>query len=184
MSRCWRSATQEAASGKTNVSLGVNDRQGGAARLRLRQRQALAGAAAERRCEGFQARDRHGRDACCSAFRRSGSEVARWPSMNSARLQRLRSLEESLGLEAIREALPAGTPVRARLAGGSRATPGSEIQQGADLVIVGCSSRTTRRSSVISSRDRAAGGPARRRPVPAGRRTVSSSGPSRPAPTT
>ena len=58
--------------------------------------------------------------------------------MTGHRLQVYAALEDQLGLNAIREALPAGTPLRAvALAEAGRA--GSEIQHGADLVIVGCS---------------------------------------------
>lgn len=60
------------------------------------------------------------------------------------------ALEGDLGLEAIREALPAGTPLRAvSLAEAGRA--GSEIQQGADLVIVGCSHAHAQALEVISA---------------------------------
>jgi pilus assembly protein CpaE len=60
------------------------------------------------------------------------------------------ALEASLGLEAIREALPVGTPLRAvSLAEVGRA--GSEIQQGADLVIVGCSQAHEQALDVISA---------------------------------
>ena len=60
------------------------------------------------------------------------------------------ALEGSLGLDAIREALPAGTPVRSvSLAEAGRA--GSEIQQDADLVIVGCAEAHERALEVISS---------------------------------
>lgn len=58
--------------------------------------------------------------------------------MNTRGFQVYAALEGGLGLEAIRDALPAGTPVRTvSLADAGR--PGHEIQQGADLVIVGCS---------------------------------------------
>jgi pilus assembly protein CpaE len=60
------------------------------------------------------------------------------------------ALEGSLGLDAIREALPTGTPVRAvSLAEAGRA--GSEIQQDADLVIVGCAQAHERALEVISA---------------------------------
>ena len=58
------------------------------------------------------------------------------------------ALEGSLGLEAIREALPLGTPVHAvSLAEAA----GSELQPGADLVIVGCSRAHDQALDVISS---------------------------------
>jgi pilus assembly protein CpaE len=60
------------------------------------------------------------------------------------------ALEANLGLEAIREALPVGTPLRAvSLADAGRA--GSEIQQGADLIIVGCSEAHEQALQVISA---------------------------------
>ena len=60
------------------------------------------------------------------------------------------ALEGSLGLDAIREALPLGTPVRAvTLAEAGRA--GTEIQAGADLVIVGCSQAHDQAIDVISA---------------------------------
>lgn len=60
------------------------------------------------------------------------------------------ALEESLGLEAIREALPVGTPVRA-VALDEAAKAGSEVQQGADLVIVGCSRAHEQALAVIAA---------------------------------
>jgi pilus assembly protein CpaE len=58
--------------------------------------------------------------------------------MNSRGFNVYAALEGSLGLQEIREALPMGTPVRAvALSEAGRA--GSEVLQGADLVIVGCS---------------------------------------------
>jgi pilus assembly protein CpaE len=60
------------------------------------------------------------------------------------------ALEASLGLDAIREALPDGTPLRTvTLAEAGRA--GSEIQQGADLVIVGCSEAHEQALEVITA---------------------------------
>ena len=70
--------------------------------------------------------------------------------MNSRGFHVYAALEASLGLDAIREALPAGTPLRAvSLAEAGRA--GSEIQQGADLVIVGCSQAHDQALEVISA---------------------------------
>lgn len=70
--------------------------------------------------------------------------------MNSRGFNVYAALEGSLGLEAIREALPLGTPVRAvSLAEAGRA--GSEIEQGADLVIVGCSQSHDQALKVISA---------------------------------
>jgi pilus assembly protein CpaE len=60
------------------------------------------------------------------------------------------ALEGSLGLDAIREALPVGTPLRAvPLAEAGRA--GAEIQHGADLVIVGCAQAHEQALEVISA---------------------------------
>jgi pilus assembly protein CpaE len=60
------------------------------------------------------------------------------------------ALEGSLGLDAIKEALPVGTPLRAvSLAEVGRA--GSEIQHGADLVIVGCAQSHEQALEVISA---------------------------------
>jgi pilus assembly protein CpaE len=60
------------------------------------------------------------------------------------------ALEASFGLEAIREALPSETPVRAvSLAEAGRA--GSEIPHGADLVVIGCSQLHDRALEVISA---------------------------------
>lgn len=70
--------------------------------------------------------------------------------MNTPGFHVYAALEGSLGLDAIREALPAGTPLRAvTLAEAGRA--GSEIQQGADLVIVGCSQAHDQALEVISA---------------------------------
>ena len=70
--------------------------------------------------------------------------------MNSAGFHVYAALEASLGLDAIREALPVGTPLRAvSLAEAGRA--GSEIQHGADLVIVGCSGAHEQALEVISA---------------------------------
>ena len=70
--------------------------------------------------------------------------------MNTRGFHVYAALEGSLGLDAIREALPAGTPLRAvPLAEAGRA--GSEIQQGADLVIVGCSQAHDQALEVISA---------------------------------
>ena len=70
--------------------------------------------------------------------------------MTSRALQVYAALEDNLGLDAIREALPPGTPVLAvALAAAGRA--GSEIQQGADLVIVGCSYAHDEALDVISA---------------------------------
>ena len=60
------------------------------------------------------------------------------------------ALEGSLGLDAIREALPLGTPLRAvTLADAGRA--GTEVQSGADLIIVGCSQAHDQALDVISA---------------------------------
>ena len=58
--------------------------------------------------------------------------------MNARRFNVFAALEDSLGLEAIREALPVGTPVRA-VSLAEAGSSGSEIQREADLIIVGCS---------------------------------------------
>ncbi|HWN22933.1 MAG TPA: AAA family ATPase [Gaiellaceae bacterium] len=70
--------------------------------------------------------------------------------MNTRGFQVYAALEGSLGLEAIREALPAGTPVRT-VTLAEAGLPGSEIQQGADLVIVGCSQSHAKALEVISA---------------------------------
>jgi len=70
--------------------------------------------------------------------------------MNSAGFSVYAALEGSLGLDAIRDALPVGTPVRTvSLAEAGRA--GSEVQHGADLVIVGCSHSHDQALDVISA---------------------------------
>ena len=77
-------------------------------------------------------------------------QVRRGPAVNSRGFHVYAALEASLGLDAIREALPAGTPLRAvSLAEAGRS--GSEIQQGADLVIVGCSQAHDQALEVISA---------------------------------
>jgi len=70
--------------------------------------------------------------------------------MNARGFRVYAALEESLGLEAIREALPAGTPVRAVSLDEAMLT-GSEIPSGADLVVVGCSHSHDRALDVISA---------------------------------
>ena len=70
--------------------------------------------------------------------------------MNSAGFNVYAALEGSLGLEAIREALPLGTPVRA-VSLAEAGHPGNEIEQGADLVIVGCSESHDLALDVISA---------------------------------
>ena len=70
--------------------------------------------------------------------------------MNSRGFHVYAALEASLGLEAIREALPAGTPLRA-VSLAEAGSSGSEIQQGADLVIVGCAQAQDRALEVISA---------------------------------
>jgi pilus assembly protein CpaE len=70
--------------------------------------------------------------------------------MNSRGFQVYAALEGSVGLDAIREALPVGTPVRTvSLAEAGRA--GNEVQQGADLIIVGCSQSHDQALEVISA---------------------------------
>ena len=70
--------------------------------------------------------------------------------MNNGGFHVYAALEGSLGLDPIREALPAGTPVRSvSLAEAGRA--GSEIQQDADLVIVGCAQALERALEVIAA---------------------------------
>ncbi len=60
------------------------------------------------------------------------------------------ALEGSFGLEAIREALPLGTPVRA-VALAEAGHAGNEVLEGADLVIVGCSQAQDDALVVISA---------------------------------
>jgi pilus assembly protein CpaE len=70
--------------------------------------------------------------------------------MNARGFNVYAALEGSLGLEAIREALPTGTPIRAvTLAEAGHA--GNEVLQGADLVIVGCSQAQDEALVVISA---------------------------------
>jgi pilus assembly protein CpaE len=60
------------------------------------------------------------------------------------------ALEASLELNEIRDALPPGTPLRA-VSLAEAGQPGSEIQQRADLVIVGCSQAHAQALEVISA---------------------------------
>jgi pilus assembly protein CpaE len=60
------------------------------------------------------------------------------------------ALEGSLGLEAIRQALPVGTPVRA-VSLEEAGLAGSEIPPGADLVVVGCSESHDQALEVIAA---------------------------------
>ena len=160
-----RSARRRSGSGTTNVSLARRRRQGGEARLRLGQRQGLARAAAERRREGVQPGHRHDRDHAARRPAGAGPEVGRGPAVNSRGFHVYAALEGSLGLDAIREALPAGTPLRAvSLAEAGRA--GSEIQHGADLVIVGCSQAHDAGARGDLGGERPAGRPAGRGPLP------------------
>jgi pilus assembly protein CpaE len=70
--------------------------------------------------------------------------------MNSPGFNVYAALEASLGLDAIRAALPAGTPVRAvSLAEAGRT--GCEIQPSADLVIIGCSRAHDQALELISA---------------------------------
>ncbi|HVQ52542.1 MAG TPA: hypothetical protein VMS92_21095, partial [Mycobacterium sp.] len=59
------------------------------------------------------------------------------------------ALEGNLGLEAIQDALPMGTPVRA-VALAEAGHAGNEVLLGADLVIVGCSQAHDEALVVIS----------------------------------
>ena len=70
--------------------------------------------------------------------------------MNAAGFHVYAALEGNLGLEAIREALPVGTPVRA-VSLDEAGRSGSEIQPEADLVIVGCSQSLDQALEVISA---------------------------------
>ena len=70
--------------------------------------------------------------------------------MNTRGFHVYAALEGGLGLEAIQEALPSGTPLRAvSLAEAGHA--GNEIPQGADLVVVGCSQSHDQALEVISA---------------------------------
>ncbi len=70
--------------------------------------------------------------------------------MNACGFHVYAALEGGLGLETIQEALPIGTPVRAvLLAEAGRA--GSEIPQGTDLIVVGCSQSHDQALEVISA---------------------------------
>jgi pilus assembly protein CpaE len=70
--------------------------------------------------------------------------------MNARGFNVYAALEESLGLEEIREALPSGTPVRA-VALAEAGHAGNEVLQDADLVIVGCSQAQDEALVVISA---------------------------------
>jgi pilus assembly protein CpaE len=70
--------------------------------------------------------------------------------MNARSLHVYAALEGSLGLEAIREALPTGTPVRA-VGLAEAGLAGSEIPPGADLVVVGCSQSHDQALEVIAA---------------------------------
>ena len=95
-------------------------------------------------------RHRHDRDHAARRSAGAGPEVARRPSMNARGFHVYAALEENLGLEAIREALPTGTPVRA-VSLAEAGLPGSEIPPGADLVVVGCSESHDQALEVISA---------------------------------
>ena len=70
--------------------------------------------------------------------------------MNARGFHVYAALEGSLGLEAIREALPTGTPVRA-VSLAEVGLAGSEIPPGADLVVVGCSESHDQAVEVIAA---------------------------------
>lgn len=70
--------------------------------------------------------------------------------MNSRGFNVYAALEGSLGLEDIREALPHGTPMRA-VALAEAGRTGSEILEGADLIIVGCSESHEQALAVIAA---------------------------------
>ena len=70
--------------------------------------------------------------------------------MNARGFHVYAALEEGLGLEAIREALPSGTPVRA-VSLTEAGLAGSEIPPGADLVVVGCSESEGQALEVIAA---------------------------------
>ena len=75
---------------------------------------------------------------------------ARRPFMNARGFNVYAALEGNLGLEAIREALPVGTPVRA-VSLAEAGHPGTRSSTGADLVIVGCSQAHDQALEVISA---------------------------------
>jgi pilus assembly protein CpaE len=70
--------------------------------------------------------------------------------MNARSLQVYAALDEGVGVDAIREALPSGTPVRA-VSLTDVGLAGSEIPQGADLVVVGCSESESQALEVIAT---------------------------------
>jgi pilus assembly protein CpaE len=70
--------------------------------------------------------------------------------MNARGFNVYAALEGSFGLEAIQEALPTGTPVRA-VALAEAGHAGNEVLEGADLVIVGCSQAQDEALVVISA---------------------------------
>jgi pilus assembly protein CpaE len=70
--------------------------------------------------------------------------------MNTSGFHVYAALEESLGLDTIRAALPAGTPVRA-VSLAEAGLAGNEIPPGADLVVVGCSESHEQALEVIAA---------------------------------
>jgi pilus assembly protein CpaE len=70
--------------------------------------------------------------------------------MNARGFHVYAALEGTLGLEAIREALPTGTPVRA-VSLAEVGMAGSEIPPGVDLVVVGCSESHDQALEVIAA---------------------------------
>jgi pilus assembly protein CpaE len=70
--------------------------------------------------------------------------------MNARGFHVYAALEGSLGLDAIREALPTGTPVRA-VSLAEVGMAGSEIPPGVDLVVVGCSEAHDQALEVITA---------------------------------
>jgi CheY-like chemotaxis protein len=123
---------------------------GGGDRLRIRQRQGVACPPAQCRREGIQARPRHRRDTAARHSADRCVQGTRWSLMNARGFNVYAALEGSFGLEAIQEALPTGTPVRA-VALAEAGHAGNEVLEGADLVIVGCSQAQDEALVVISA---------------------------------
>lgn len=70
--------------------------------------------------------------------------------MNARSLHVYAALDEGVGVEAIREALPSGTPVRA-VSLTDAGLAGNEIPPGADLVVVGCSESENQALELIAT---------------------------------
>ena len=117
---------------------GGRRREGGSARVRVRQRKDLARAQAEHGGRRVAARARHRRDHVAGCFAREGAAVGGRQQVSVQKLRVFVALEDSLDSETLREALPAGTPVRLVSLDEARDHTTVGLQEAADLVIVGC----------------------------------------------